>query len=920
MSRETRKNVKKSVLELCDEVKTALGTAPFLPSSLTNFVVATVTAATPNLSETETFFTFNCNTVSCSEYRIYFIPILNMNIPIAVGSKQRSLGEKRRGRKRPRNETMKKKKKKRFSALPFTIAGIAALCSPNASAFFHPAPLTTVTRNVISLRDKLDGTWESVDGRRSRKYGGSGAIVVSTTPASSSSLPPWLACAQDELAGLSSRAASKRVRREIELLEASLMALDLSKEDVRDIIRAIYWCASIKKKDVKTSEKISKLMGCVSFCRLLLQLEDDSFDEKKKYQYNNGDKNNNSKKGYLITKDFLLASILHYSECVDLRYNGMYDEVQRALYENSFLDNIDDDDDEMEGHLLESKITDNENTLVETQLVLPRDADGKNLDASIVLQRDVGDKNSSNDLFERIFSRESLKLASAATRLKRIEILTTVTLSDQELRRRPLTASEYAAARNLMVSMSDDWRALAIRCAASLYRLDGILKHSSGDFTRKNADSTLVAKDSLKMFANLSQQMGLHRLHSQLESKAFRILYPRQYSASSALFQEHGAAMDAIAGFLSNQLNQMLCEDLSLMYELENLEVVSRVKEPYSFWKKLLKTRVNGIVLSENNDEDSVDSTDGKISLVEQNGPQRQMMRSSPELSILEVNDGVALRVIFKARKLHVDEPPETTQERERILCYYIHHMVRSKWPETDQSKVKDYVRYPKPNGYQSLHHTSKITRNKQDFHFEIQVRSEEMHRIAEFGVAAHSAYKSGGSNSSPNIYPSLKSSTDKSSAMIRKSNSSNRSSTLTFLSKDENNASGAPVIEASVSGNAGPYIHALEKSRQTLTQSQVYVFLAGGSSSTLEDGQLITLSAGSLIVDVLETLRETNEEFDFEDHEVNVWCNGNIAGQEQTVKNGDMILIQPTPTLVYPPITEILVNKTSTSNTILMS
>lgn len=830
-----------------------------------------------------------------------------MNTPIAVDSKQKSLGEEKRGRKRPRNDiTMK-----RFSVLPLTIAGIAALCSPNASAFFHPAPLTTRNLKGVSLRDKLDGTLECVDG--SRKYGGS-SLIVSTVP--SSSLPPWLAISQDELAGLSSRAASKRVRREIELLEASLQELNLSKEDVRDIIRAIYWCASIKNKDINTSEKISKLMGCVSFCRLLLQLEDDSFDGKKKYHYNNGDKNKNNKKGYLISKDVLLASILHYSECVDLRYNGMYEEVQRALYENSFLDNIGDDE-EVGAHLLDSTI--NENASAETQLVLPRDAnsDGKIQDASIVIRRGVGDKD---DLFDRIFSRESLKLASAATRLKRIEILTSVTLSDQELRRRPLTASEYAAARNLMVSMSDDWRALAIRCAASLYRLDGILKHSS-DFTRRNAETTLVAKDSLKMFANLSQQMGLHRLHSQLESKAFRILYPRQYSASSALFQEHGAAMDAIAGFLSNQLNQMLCEDLSLMYELENLEVVSRVKEPYSFWKKLLKTRVNGMALSANNDKDYVDSNDGKLSLVrseEPNVPQRQMVRSSPELSILEVNDGVALRVIFKARKLHVDEPPETTRERERILCYYIHHMVRSKWPETDQSKVKDYVRYPKPNGYQSLHHTSKITRNKQDFQFEIQVRSEEMHRLAEFGVAAHSAYKLGGSNISPNVYPlSLKSSADKSTDMTKKSDASNQASTLTFLPHDENGD--APVIEVSGSGNAGPYIHALEKSRQTLMQSQVYVFLAGGASSTLEDGQLITLSAGSLIIDVLETLRETNEEFDFEDHEVNVWCNGSIAGPEQTVKNGDMILIQPNPSLVYPPITEILVNKTS-SNTILMS
>ncbi len=888
-----------------------------------------------------------------------------MNTRISEGSKQGSFGGKRSGRKRPRNE-------KRFSVLPLAVAGIAALCSLDvarnphdsfAFAFYNPALMPAIARHLkgiqqnemISLQAKLDTTlWESIDENgRSRptheKSSLDSTLVVSTNSASPS-LPPWLACAHEEVAGLSSLAASKRVRREIELLEDSLLGFKggdvFSKDDVRHVIRAIYFCAtSTNSNDRSMSQKASKLVGCVSFCRLLLQLEDDSLDGKKKYQYINNfyddddnNKNSKDKKGYLISKDVLLASILHYSDCVDLRHNGVYDEVQRALCENSFLENIDDT---VGVKKLDSTINDNqdiEQSSVETQIGLPRDTkpDEKNQETSIVVRRDTAEnKNNNNDAFENIFSQEALKLASATTRLKRIEILTSVTLTtggDQEIRRRPLTSSEYAAARNLMVTMTDDWRALAIRCTASLFRLEGILKHSkvnagTGDFTRRrrDAETTLVAKDSLKMFANLSQQMGLHRLHSQLESKAFRILYPRQYSASSALFQEHGAAMDAIAGFLSNQLNQMLCEDLSLMYELENLEVVSRVKEPYSFWKKLLKTRVGPIVLSANNDEDNIDANDGKITLVRSVEPQGQMMRSSPDLSILEVNDGVALRVIFKARKLHADEPPETTQERERILCYYIHHMVRSKWPETDQSRVKDYVRYPKPNGYQSLHHTSKISRNNQDFHFEVQVRSEEMHRLAEFGVAAHSSYKLSGS-SSPNNYPSLKESqsssslslkpsSDESSIVTKKTDSSNQSPTLTILPNDKNEKYDAAMMGV----NAGPYIHALAKSRRTLMQSQVYVFLAGGSSSTLENGQLVTLSAGSLVIDVLETLRETNEEFDFEDHEVNVWCNGNIALPDQNVKNGDVILIQPMPSL-YPPITEIYVNKTSSSNTMLLS
>lgn len=433
------------------------------------------------------------------------------------------------------------------------------------------------------------------------------------------------------------------------------------------------------------------------------------------------------------------------------------------------------------------------------------------------------------------------KIAYSAARMKGVEMLASNSYNTEN--------KEHENLAGLLVSVCEDWQALAIRSYACLFRLKGIEAEKDDPTSISTAPNVrvAVAKEALKVHAVLSQRLGFYVLKSALEDSAFHILYPRQYDRVQSILDVQREGLEAVFDSVNRKIKDVLLEDSTLISHVDSIQITGRIKEPYSMWRKILRKRCE------------------------------------------KVADTVALRVVLSAKKKTPNEDEEVTSARNRALCYYVQEMcMRTYAPMSEnEHRIKDYIAYPKKNGYQSLHYTANMRWHGENWPFEVQVRSAQMHRVAEHGVAAHWGYKYNPSDSNDDEQQGPVNSVFAES-LTSQSRSRKGSSDGKFSNPFNFEADGC--LNDEVEEHLAPYLEAMSEAHSDQKRDHVYIFLMENNSSVQREhskGRIVSLPAGACVRDALGANNQiNNSKF--------IMCNGEFCpSMFQPLSNGDVLSIQ---------------------------
>ena len=234
--------------------------------------------------------------------------------------------------------------------------------------------------------------------------------------------------------------------------------------------------------------------------------------------------------------------------------------------------------------------------------------------------------------------------------------------------------------KRILLTLNDDVRVVLIKLADRLHNCRTI------EYMPEHKRDKILS-ETMFIFIPLAHRLGLYEVKSEMENIWLRYKEPDAYNEISSKVNRNVSDKEKeIDAFIAPI-------DKALKAAGFKFEIKKRVKSPYSIWNKM---NTKGITFD-------------------------------------QIYDLYAVRIIF--------DPSSSPKETERDQCYHIFSTVTSIY-KYKADRIRDWVKYPKNNGYEALHCT---LMSNTGIWIEVQIRSKRMNDIAEKGIAAHWAYKKDG-------------------------------------------------------------------------------------------------------------------------------------------------------------------------------
>ncbi|MDX1547165.1 MAG: bifunctional (p)ppGpp synthetase/guanosine-3',5'-bis(diphosphate) 3'-pyrophosphohydrolase [Rhodothermales bacterium] len=192
-----------------------------------------------------------------------------------------------------------------------------------------------------------------------------------------------------------------------------------------------------------------------------------------------------------------------------------------------------------------------------------------------------------------------------------------------------------------------------------------------------------IASETRDLFAPLAHRFGLHKLKSELEDLSLKVIDPDAYHHIVRGLRASRQEREGYIERFIHPLRQRLDEDGF------RFEISGRSKNVFSIHRKMLRQ----------------------------------------QKPLEEIFDIFAIRIVL-----------ESTGRKGKEDCWRVYSIITDLYKPLPE-RFRDFISVPKSNGYQSLHTTVLGPEGRR---IEVQIRTREMHEIAERGVAAHWKYKEG--------------------------------------------------------------------------------------------------------------------------------------------------------------------------------